>query len=85
LKTNTSKPKQNKTKTKQNKTKQNKTKQNNNKQLVHFVNTALLIDKLNEIGKPYVLNVFPAERHGIRNPKNSIVHEANLIAHWSRL
>jgi dipeptidyl-peptidase 9 len=35
---------------------------------VHFTHTAQLLNCLVERNKPYVLKVFPKERHGIRNP-----------------
>jgi len=34
---------------------------------VHFCNTAKLIDALIEKGKPYQIQIFPSERHGVRS------------------
>ena len=34
---------------------------------VHFVNTALLTEALAKEGKPYHLQVYPSDRHGIRS------------------
>eukprot|EP00035_Acanthoeca_spectabilis_P024814 m.455455 g.455455 ORF g.455455 m.455455 type:complete len:773 (+) comp20873_c0_seq1:207-2525(+) len=40
---------------------------------VHFHNSAMLVDALIKEGKPYQLQVFPRDRHGIRT-KHSSVH-----------
>lgn len=38
---------------------------------VHFVHTGDLISTMMDAGKPYVLKVFPGERHGLRTPTSS--------------
>ena len=53
--------------------------------LVHFSNTAQLIDAMNATGKPYKLQVYPNERHGLRNPINSLHSEINLLKTWAKL
>lgn len=35
---------------------------------VHFTNTALFVEELAKHGKPYSLQVYPSDRHGIRSP-----------------
>lgn len=38
---------------------------------VHFVHTGDLLSAMMGAGKPYVLKVFPGERHGLRTPMSS--------------
>jgi len=52
---------------------------------VHFCHTAQLIDELNSLGKPYRLYCYPNERHGLRNGKNLIHAELNLLKAWQYL
>lgn len=47
---------------------------------VHFCHTAKLIDELIKAGKPYQLQVFPSERHGVRTPHASKHLEIALVS-----
>jgi hypothetical protein len=47
--------------------------------LVHS-HTAKLIDELSKAGKPYQLQVFPSERHGVRTPHASKHLEIALVS-----
>jgi len=47
---------------------------------VHFCNTAKLIDSLIVAGKPYQLQVFPSERHGVRSPATSRYWESTFLS-----
>jgi dipeptidyl aminopeptidase/acylaminoacyl peptidase len=42
--------------------------------------TAKLIDELIKAGKPYQLQVFPSERHGVRTPHASKHLEIALVS-----
>ena len=46
---------------------------------VFFQHTKLLIQKLVKHGKPYSLNVYPSEKHGIRTVKAFEHYEKNLL------
>jgi len=46
---------------------------------VHFTHTAAIIDALVQTNKPYVLKVFPEERHGIRNFRSALYFEQFFI------
>jgi dipeptidyl aminopeptidase/acylaminoacyl peptidase len=39
-----------------------------NDENVHFIHTSTLIESLVRNGKPHTVQVFPGERHGIRDP-----------------
>lgn len=43
---------------------------------VHFRHTQVLLQTLIDLGKPYLLQVYPNERHGIRSPSSSKHFEA---------
>lgn len=45
---------------------------------VHFSNTRKLIDALIKEGKPYRLQIYPQERHGIRSPDSSMHCDLNF-------
>jgi dipeptidyl-peptidase 9 len=45
---------------------------------VHFANTRKFIDALIKEGKPYRLQIYPQERHGIRSPDSSMHCDLNL-------
>jgi dipeptidyl-peptidase 9 len=47
---------------------------------VHFVHTRVLIDALIKENKPYQLQIYPLERHGIRSPEASIHADINLFS-----
>ena len=44
-----------------------------NDENVFFTHTSLLIDQLVALGKPYQLQVYTGERHGLRSP-SSVLH-----------
>jgi dipeptidyl aminopeptidase/acylaminoacyl peptidase len=46
---------------------------------VHFCNTSELIQALIEAQKPYQLQVFPQERHGVRDPQASLYLEQTML------
>eukprot|EP00127_Corallochytrium_limacisporum_P007368 Clim_evm5s249 gene=Clim_evmTU5s249 len=46
---------------------------------VHFSNTALFVDALIKAGKPYHLQVYPYERHGIRTPAAGEHYEGTVL------
>ncbi|XP_047133219.1 dipeptidyl peptidase 9 isoform X3 [Hydra vulgaris] len=46
---------------------------------VHFSHTKALISELVKEGKPYQLQVYPNERHGIRNPVAAKHYETNVV------
>ena len=50
-----------------------------NDENVHFGNSALLVDALVRAGKPYQLQVYPSERHGIRQLGASEHFETLLV------
>ncbi|XP_022085596.1 dipeptidyl peptidase 9-like [Acanthaster planci] len=47
---------------------------------VHFVHTSLLVDELIKHCKPYQLQIYPRERHGIRRPEASEHYETQLLS-----
>lgn len=47
---------------------------------VHFVHTRKFIDSLIKEGKPYRLQIYPNERHGIRSPDSSVHCDLNLYS-----
>ncbi|KAJ3217683.1 dipeptidylpeptidase [Clydaea vesicula] len=47
---------------------------------VHFKNTELLVYELIQHGKPHQLQVYPEERHGLRNPKSGEHYEILLFS-----
>jgi len=47
---------------------------------VHFCHTAMLIDWLLLAGKPYQLQVYPSERHGVRSPHASLHWELTSLS-----
>lgn len=47
---------------------------------VHFRHTTLLISALAKACKPYNLQVYPNERHGIRQPDNSEHYETTILS-----
>ncbi|VDM41104.1 unnamed protein product [Toxocara canis] len=46
---------------------------------VHFSHTEALIEALITAGKPFRLQVFPSERHGVRSPEASEFHDAVVL------
>uniref|UniRef100_A0A915B1G7 Dipeptidyl peptidase 9 n=1 Tax=Parascaris univalens TaxID=6257 RepID=A0A915B1G7_PARUN len=46
---------------------------------VHFSHTEALIEALITAGKPFRLQVFPSERHGVRSPEASEFHDALVL------
>lgn len=46
---------------------------------VHFLHTSVLINALIKACKPYQLQVYPNERHGIRNPDSNEHYETMLL------
>ena len=47
---------------------------------VHFIHTRKLINTLIKEGKPYRLQIYPNERHGIRSPDASLHCDINLYS-----
>ncbi len=47
---------------------------------VHFVHTTQLVEALVHAGRPYALNVYPHERHGIRSMLAADHHETVLVS-----
>jgi dipeptidyl-peptidase 9 len=52
---------------------------------VHFCHTSLLIEKLAAAGKPYDLQVYPNERHGLRNLQNYIHFKVKTLSFFRTL
>lgn len=48
---------------------------------VHFGHTEHLLDALVRAGKPHQLQMYPRERHGIRDPMVN-EHFETLMFHW---
>ncbi|CEP01306.1 hypothetical protein PBRA_001912 [Plasmodiophora brassicae] len=48
---------------------------------VHFVHTAHLLKALITAGKPYILKLFPDERHGLRQPSSTLYYQHFVLEH----
>uniref|UniRef100_A0A158R5I4 Peptidase_S9 domain-containing protein n=1 Tax=Syphacia muris TaxID=451379 RepID=A0A158R5I4_9BILA len=51
---------------------------------VHFTHTEKLIEALIAAGKPYNLQVFPSERHGVRSAEASDFHDAITLSFFQK-
>ena len=51
---------------------------------VHFCHSAILIEELCKAGKPYQLQLFPSERHGVRSSANLLHWELTLFCFVKR-
>ena len=47
---------------------------------VHFTHVQKLISSIISVGAPYMLNVFPDERHGIRNGRSRVQMNTTMIS-----
>ena len=53
---------------------------------VHFTNTSRVVDALEAAGKPFWMDVYPGERHGLRQKPTSIPHRrAQVISNLNAL
>jgi len=52
---------------------------------VHFYHTSKLIKALVESNKPYVLKIYPGERHGIRQWQNLVYSEKFMVQHFRKM
>lgn len=50
---------------------------------VHFKNTELLVEALNQSQKPHIVHIFPNERHSIRHQESN-EHFETLLFHFLR-
>ena len=50
-----------------------------NDENVLFTHTSLLCDKLVEQAKPYQLQLYTGERHGLRSPVNAVHCDATVL------
>ncbi|KAG9352070.1 hypothetical protein JZ751_020483 [Albula glossodonta] len=48
---------------------------------VHFTHTSMLLSQLIRTGKPYHLQLYPQERHSIRQPESGEHYELHLLHH----
>eukprot|EP00744_Colponema_vietnamica_P011267 GILI01015846.1.p1 GENE.GILI01015846.1~~GILI01015846.1.p1 ORF type:complete len:557 (+),score=115.76 GILI01015846.1:702-2372(+) len=46
---------------------------------VHFANTTRVVEALEAAGKPFWMDVYPGERHGLRQKKTSIPHRKGQV------
>ena len=52
---------------------------------VHFYHTSKLIKALVDSSKPYVLKIYPGERHGIRHWNNLVYSEKFMVEHFRKM